>query len=135
MRLVDNNISKTENKNNNDKLKLQLEKQIAITQWIQTVGVIAEAILLTKLYSLNGDSEGEKKILTGIWIQTIGQLLEATAVSNQINNKNEYSILSSQKIAVTGDIVQSIGSALQALGGEELLLQDGIGNLFESIIP
>lgn len=96
---------------------------------------IAEAILLTKLYSLNGDSEGEKKILTGIWVQTIGQLLEATAVTNQINNTNEFSILSSQKIAVTGDIVQSIGSALQALGGEELLLQDGIGNLFESIIP
>ncbi|MBY0099377.1 DUF6944 family repetitive protein [Mesobacillus maritimus] len=112
-----------------------LEKGIAVCQWIQAGAVFTEAILLTRLYFLNGESSAEQKILAGIWTQTIGQLIEAHGVTKQINNLNEISLLQAQKLTVTGDILQSLGSGLQAIGGEEVLISDGIGNMFESIIP
>jgi hypothetical protein len=36
-------------------------------------------------------------------------------------------------MAIAGDWGSSLGSALQAIGGEEILLADGIGNDFDSI--
>lgn len=45
---MDNNVSETKNKDDNDILKLQLEKQIAFTQWIQAIGVLPKLF-----YSLN----------------------------------------------------------------------------------
>lgn len=38
-------------------------------------------------------------------------------------------------MAIAGDWGQALGSALAAIGGEEILLADGIGNVFDSIIP
>jgi hypothetical protein len=112
-----------------------LEKGIAVCQWIQAGAVFTEAILLTRLYFLNGESSAEQKILAGIWTQTIGQLIEAHGVTKQIKNLNKISLLKAQKLTVTGDILQSLGSGLQAIGGEEVLMSDGIGNMFETIIP
>jgi hypothetical protein len=127
----------SEKVDNKDKKELitSIEKRIAICQWIQAGAVFTEAILLTRLYFLNEETTGEQKILAGIWTQTIGQLIEAYGVTKQINNLNKFSLLEAQKLSVTGDILQSLGAGLQAIGGEEILMADGIGNLFDSIIP
>jgi len=115
-------------------LILSLEKGIAICQWIQAGAVFTEAVLLTRLYFLNGESSAEQKILAGIWTQTIGQLMEAHGVTKQIMNLNDISQLKAQKLTVAGDILQSLGSGLQAIGGEEALISEGIGKMFETII-
>lgn len=131
------NNTQDEKVNNNDELVSKIEKQIAVTQWIQATGVFAEAILLTKLYAIkeNSNTTGEQKILAGIWVQTIGQLVEAASVTKQLDAADELILYKAQRLAIAGDLGQSIGAALQAIGGEEILLADGIGNIFESIIP
>lgn len=136
---MNNNSNAEEGQFTKDKEELaaKLEKQIAVAQWVQAAGVFAEAILLTKLYLLKEDSnaEGEQKILAGIWVQTIGQLAEAAAVSKQIEAEDEFVLYNAQKMAIAGDWGQALGSALQAIGGEEILLADGIGNVFDTLIP
>lgn len=122
--------NKNENKNEhileNEELIAALEEQIAATQWIQSAAVLYEAILLTQLYFLeNHNNDGENKILAGIWVQTIGQFTEALGVTKEIRTTDKYSIFKAQKMAVTGDWLQSLGAALQGLGGEEALLSDG----------
>ncbi|NRG48457.1 hypothetical protein HRF87_27625, partial [Bacillus sp. CRN 9] len=80
-----NSTEKTESEKSVEEEIRSIESNIAITQWIQLVGVLSEAVLLTKLYNLkdgqNMNSNGEGKILSGIWVQTIGQLAEATGVT------------------------------------------------------
>jgi hypothetical protein len=119
----------------NEELKAAIEKQIEAMQWIQAVAVFTEAILVSKLYTLKEDFDGERNIVIGIWIQTIGQLIESTGVSKQIRTNDEIEIIRGQKMLVTGDFLQAIGAALQAIGGEELLLADRIGNLFDFVVP
>ncbi|SRR5690606_8740278 len=114
--------SKSEHILEDEELKAVIEEQIATLQWIQAVAVATEAVLVSKLYSLKDNVEGEDKILTGIWVQTIGQLMEALGVTQQISTTDKHSIFEAEKTAVTGDLIQSIGAALQAWGGEEILL-------------
>ncbi|ASV68511.1 hypothetical protein MKX67_18860 [Cytobacillus sp. FSL W7-1323] len=132
-----NSTDKSE-KSVEEKIK-NIESNIVITQWIQVVGVLSEAVLLTKLYLLKDNDNinltGEGKILSGIWVQTIGQLVEATGVTKQLETLDDLTLLKFQEIAVAGDLLQSIGAGLQAIGGEQILAEDGIGNIYENIIP
>ncbi|MED1604033.1 hypothetical protein P4U90_01740 [Cytobacillus kochii] len=132
------NSTDTSEKSVEEKIK-NIESNIVITQWIQVVGVLSEAVLLTKLYKLkdsdNINSTGEGKILSGIWVQTIGQLAEATGVTKQLETLDELTLLKFQEIAVAGDLLQSIGAGLQAIGGEQILAEDGLGNTYENVIP
>ncbi|MBN6887453.1 hypothetical protein ACUXCC_005403 [Cytobacillus horneckiae] len=134
-----NSTEKTEAEKSVEEEIRSIESNIAITQWIQLVGVLSEAVLLTKLYNLkdgqNLNSNGEGKILSGIWVQTIGQLAEATGVTKQLESLDDLTLLKFQEIAVAGDLLQSIGAGLQAIGGEQILAEDGIGNVYENIIP
>ncbi len=119
-----NNAGKSEHILEDEELMAALEEQIATLQWIQAAAVLTEAVLVSKLYSLKDNVEGEDKILTGIWVrvQTLGQLTEALGVTQQINTTDKSSIFkAAEKTAVTGDLIQSIGAGLQAWGGEELL--------------
>ncbi len=115
--------------------KAGYEQQVAVAQWIQAFGVFYEAILLSKLYSFTEESGGDTKIIIGIWVQTLGQLVEASAVSAQLTALSESALLKAQQFAVSGDLLQSVGAGLQAIGGEEILAADGIGNVSPEIIP
>ncbi|TWI59324.1 hypothetical protein [Halalkalibacter nanhaiisediminis] len=108
----------------NEDLKLNLEKQVAAAVWLQTIGKIAEAIILLKLFLLGDDSDGEKKILTGVWVQAVGQLSQAIGVEKQITATTKEIVIEGQKIAITGDWYQTIGAALQAIGGEQVLVEE-----------
>lgn len=103
--------------------KVNLEKQIAAVQWIQTMAVLTEAILLTKLYSID-HSKGEEKILTGIWIQTLGQFTEAVGLTQQVSTSNRDLKFTAEKTATSGSFIQSLGAALQGVGGVEVLSEE-----------
>ncbi|MRX74118.1 hypothetical protein GJU40_18515 [Bacillus lacus] len=127
-----------QSESDNTELLLNIERQIAVTQWIQAFGVFAESILLVKLFSIkNGTSRnpavisGEQKIVTGNWVQTIGQVLEAAGVTAQIDGPS----IGLQRLTVTGDIIQSIGAALQAAGGEQIIAAEVTQQAFEPFIP
>jgi hypothetical protein len=106
-----------------EELILQIEKQIAASLWIQAVAQINEAILLTKLYTLNGESEGEAKIVTGVWVQAIGQTIEALAVTKEISANDPAFNSQLQRIIIISDAIQSAGAAVEAAGGTQLLAQ------------
>ena len=111
-----------------EELRDQLKKQAEIATWIQAVGIIAEAIILTKLLAISEESEGENKVVLGMWIQTIGQLSEAIGVSKQVRAQDRQSLLSAQHLSVKGDILQSIGAAIEAIGGKEVIVEEQIKN-------
>ncbi len=98
---------------------LELEKEVELGLWIQVIGQIVEVKGLTGLLHIEEDTNviGEKQILTGAWIRTIGQILEAISVSSQIGETDLLKRLREQKLAITGDMLVSIGSAYEVVGG------------------
>lgn len=119
------NKSKNRKDSNNkkDKKVLELEKEVALGLWIQVIGQIVEIKGLTGLLHIENDTSsiGEQQILTGVWIKTLGQILEAISVSNQINETDIIKLLQEQKLAITGDLLVSIGAAYEVLGGIHVL--------------
>ncbi|MEH6945118.1 hypothetical protein [Bacillus sp. JJ722] len=107
---------------------VELEKEVAIGLWIQVIGQIIEIKGLTGLLILEDDSNqiGEQQILTGVWIRTIGSILEAISVTKQISETDLTRLLQEQKIAITGDLLSSIGSALEVNGGILVLEEEQI---------
>jgi hypothetical protein len=100
--------------------KLALEEQAAAAIWLQAFGIIAEAVIITKLLSLEYSDE-ENQIVTGVWIQAIGQLLEAIGVTREITSLDSGQIFKAQRTALDGDWLQVIGAAVEASGGERAL--------------
>jgi hypothetical protein len=109
---------------------LQLENQVAIGLWIQVIGQIIEANGLSALIKVERDANtaGERQILSGVWIRLIGQILEAISVSNQINETDKTRLIEEQKIAIAGDFLASLGSAIEVIGGIEVLHEEA-GNI------
>ncbi|WP_423797999.1 hypothetical protein [Neobacillus sp. SAB-20_R2A] len=122
-----NKNSKSRNDEKSKEIK-KLEKEVALGLWIQVIGQLIELKGLTGLYHLEEDSNkvGEQQILTGVWIRTIGQLLEAISVSGQINETDLIKLLQEQKLAITGDMLVSIGSAYEVIGGINVLEEESI---------
>ena len=114
---------------------LELEKEVELGLWIQVIGQIVEVKGLTGLLHIEEDTNviGEKQILTGVWIRTIGQILEAISVSSQIGETDLLKRLREQKLAITGDMLVSIGSAYEVVGGINVLQEETIETL--RIIP
>ncbi|WP_053362840.1 hypothetical protein [Bacillus sp. FJAT-27251] len=100
--------------------KLALEEQAAAAIWLQAFGIIAEAVIITKLLPLEY-SEEENQIVIGVWIQAIGQLLEAIGVTREITSTDAGQIFKAQRTAVDGDWLQAIGATLEAAGGERAI--------------
>jgi hypothetical protein len=105
---------------------LELEKEVELGLWIQVIGQIIEVkglsgLLHTEEYA---SSTGEHQILTGAWIRTIGQILEAISVSSQIGETDIIKRLQEQKLAITGDLLVSIGSAYEVIGGIHVLQEE-----------
>ncbi|GAA0322951.1 hypothetical protein GCM10008967_11840 [Bacillus carboniphilus] len=105
----------------------KIEKQIAAAVWLQAIGQTVEAILLLKLLMLKEESEGEIKVATGVWIQTIGQILEALGVTKEITALDKNVLTEAQKIVITGDLLQSVGAAVETIGGKEILVENTDG--------
>ena len=107
---------------------LELEKEVELGLWIQVIGQFVEIKGLTGLLHIEEDTNvtGEKQILTGAWIRTIGQILEAISVSSQIGETDLLKRLREQKLAITGDLLVSIGSAYEVVGGINVLQEETI---------
>lgn len=111
-----------ENQTDPDKenLKYQLESQIEAISWLQAVGGLSKAILVSKLFNIiddKQDSEAEKKIVLGVWVQAIGLTLEALGVTNELSSLDKEQFLNSQRIAVAGDFLQAFGAEIEVIGG------------------
>lgn len=119
--------------NDYEQIKIDLEKKIVAALWLQAVGQFAEAVYLTKLLMLEDDSEGEKKITIGQWIQAIGQGMEAVGATKQLSTIDRNLILQAQKLAINGDILQSLGAGLQAVGGKEVIFEELLSDLQEFV--
>jgi hypothetical protein len=109
---------------NKSKKILELKKEVELGLWIQVIGQIIEVKGLSGLLQLEDDSTGEQQILTGALIRTIGQILEAISVSSQIRETDLIKLLQEQKIAITGDLLVSIGSAYEVAGGIQVLQEE-----------
>jgi hypothetical protein len=121
------------NKNGSDPKSekvLHLEKQVSLGLWIQVIGQIIEFKGLSDLLHIEEDSNptGEKQILNGVFIRTIGQILEAISVSNQIRETDKARLIEEQKMAIAGDSLVAIGSALEVIGGL-LVLEEETDNI------
>jgi hypothetical protein len=98
---------------------LRLKQQVAINLWIQAFAQFSEAIATTKLFFLEEQEPGSQEILHGVWIQVIGQFAAASGVTLQLLVTDNLSLLKAQRIATLGDWIQSIGGAVEGVGGEK----------------
>ncbi|RST73086.1 hypothetical protein D4T97_014500 [Siminovitchia acidinfaciens] len=116
-------------------LRKSLKKKIEAAVWLQAVGQISEAVLLSRLYFIsdNPESEAEKTLLTGTWIQATGQILEALGVSREVATDNIDIIIEGQRIVITGDLLQGVGALIAAAGGAEVFFEEYFGK--EDFIP
>ena len=114
--------------NKKGKKVLELEKEVALGLWIQVIGQIVEINGLSGLLHIENDTDsiGEQQILTGVWIKTIGQILEAISVSMQISETDIIKLLQEQKLAITGDLLVSIGAAYEVIGGIYVLEEETV---------
>jgi len=122
--------NKKENSNkDNEELRNILKKKIEAAVWLQAIGQVSEAILLSKLYSIseNPESKGEKTLLSGAWIQATGQLMEAVGVSREVSSENIEIIKEGQTIAISGEYLQGIGGLIAAVGGTEVFQEEFLG--------
>lgn len=120
-------------KDQTEETKISFEKQVALGIWIQAIGQLIELAGLEKLNRLseNSNEPGEVQILSGAFLQTLGLIFEGIGVSNQLSVENSDLIIKAQKLAITGDWLQSVGAALEAVGGTEVLMKETTnGKLF-----
>jgi hypothetical protein len=105
---------------------LALEKEVAFGLWIQVVGQIIELKALSELITIENDESnmGANQILTGVWLRTIGQLLEAVSVSSQIKETDLLKLIKQQKFAIAGDLLVAVGSAIEVVGGLNVLNEE-----------
>ncbi|MGJ7913142.1 hypothetical protein [Neobacillus sp. LXY-1] len=105
---------------------LGLEKQVSLGLWIQVAGNILELTGLLGIQHLEEDAnpKGEQQILTGVWAKTIGQILEAISVSRQIGETDKTKLIEEQKVAIAGDFLVSLGSAIEVIGGLQVLEEE-----------
>lgn len=129
-------MNNNDNEKNNDveNERIAIEKQLAFGIWVQAVGQVMELVGLIRLSLLDEDlgTVAMTEVLSGASIQTIGTFFEAIGVSNQISNPDNESRFDAQVLAVTGDWLQSVGAALEAMGGSDEILieQQQNGRLF-----
>ncbi|MFJ5762883.1 hypothetical protein ACIQAA_27950 [Neobacillus sp. NPDC093182] len=136
--------AQTENKNqtkessniDNKELISQLEKQVSIAIWIQTIGKIMEVLLLTKILLIDEEARSdpnERQVVEGVWIETIGQILEGIGVTKDVLANEEPIKLEATNIANIGDWLQGIG-AIYAAHAEKLIIakdrEELVTNLF-----
>ncbi|MBM7694641.1 hypothetical protein JOC77_004116 [Peribacillus deserti] len=108
------------------KIEDELEKKVVLGLWLQLVGSVIEAIALSDLLKISKDPDnpGENQVVAGVWIQTIGQILETISVTNQIFITDKQELINQQKVAITADILNSLGAAIEAAGGIKVVTEE-----------
>jgi hypothetical protein len=114
-----------------EELESSLEKQLVAVSWVKAIVQILEYVLLSKLYSINGDKDlpSTKEIIKGVGIQTLGQLSVAVGASQQIAATDKAELIEIQKFLIMSDWIQSFGSAVEAMGQTKVVmeeLEDGV---------
>ncbi len=110
----------------NKELISQLEKQVSISIWIQTIGKIMEALYITKLLLLSEEARmdpNENQIVQGVWIQTIEQFVEAVGVTEEALSNENISRLEGTITANIGDWLQGIGTIYEAYAGTQIIAE------------
>lgn len=136
----------TENRNetqensttDNKELILQIEKQVSITIWIQTIGKIMEVVLLTKYLLIDkeaGSDPFERQVVEGVWIQTIGQILEAIGVTREVLIGEDPIKLEGTTVANIGDWLQGIGAIYEAHAGKQIIAEEREGLATNLFVP
>lgn len=121
---------------NNKELILQLEKQVSVSIWIQTIGKIMEALYLSEILRQSEELRTdpfENQAVQGVWIQTIGQFLEAVGVTREVLSSGTPGQLEGAKMAVLGDWIQGVGAIYEAHAGQQIVaeeMEQVISNLF-----
>ncbi|WP_243354871.1 hypothetical protein [Bacillus litorisediminis] len=119
--------TKDKNTADNQELILQLEKQVSIALWIQFIGQIMEAILLSKIASISEEvrsDPNERQIIQGAWFQTIGQFMESMGATQQVMTTDENIRKETQNITTLGDWIQAVGTVLEAHGGSQIIVEE-----------
>ncbi|WP_059173843.1 hypothetical protein [Bacillus sp. FJAT-27445] len=60
----------------------------------------------------------------GVLIQMFGQITESIGVTKEITRQAPGILPEAQSIAITGDWLQSLGAAIEAMGGEMVLTEE-----------
>ena len=117
-----------ENSNyDNKELISQLEKQVSISIWIQTIGKIMEALYITKIFLQSEEARidpNEKQIVQGVWIQTIGQFVEAVGVTEEALSSENTIRLEGSTMANIGDWLQGVGTIYEAYAGTQIVAEE-----------
>ncbi|PFP30889.1 hypothetical protein COJ96_02705 [Bacillus sp. AFS073361] len=121
-------MAKENSQSDNEEVIAQLEKQVSIAVWIQFIGQIMEAFYLSKIMLVSEEvreNANERQILLGAWIQTAGQLFEGVGTTKQLYTDEEKSLtLEAQRVTNFGDWLQSVGVALEANAGTQIILEE-----------
>lgn len=64
----------------------------------------------------------------------IGQSLEALGATKQLAAVDPQLLIAAQKLAVNGNALQSLGSAIETIGGKEVILEELLFNV-ERFVP
>lgn len=121
----------------NKELPMQLEKQVAVSIWIQSIGKIMESVNLTKILLLSEEKRfetNELQIVQGVWIQTIGQIIEALGVTKEVLSGEEND-LKWTAIANSGDWLQGIGAIYEAHAGKQIIQKEKAERIAKLFIP
>jgi hypothetical protein len=121
------NQTKESRNNDNTELISQLEKQVSISIWIQTIGKIMEVLYLTKILLLSEEARtdpNENQIVQGVWIQTIGQFIEAVGVTKEALSSEDIIRLKASAMANIGDWIQGVGTIYEAHAGKQIIAEE-----------
>jgi hypothetical protein len=121
-----NQIKENSNYDNKESIS-QLEKQVSISIWIQTIGKIMEALYLTKILLLSEEARidpNENQIVQGVWIQTIGQFVEAVGVTEEALSSENTIRLKGSIMANIGDWLQGVGAIYESYAGTQIIAEE-----------
>ncbi|MBU5593936.1 hypothetical protein KQI76_02060 [Amphibacillus sp. MSJ-3] len=88
----------------------ELNQKITISQWIQFIGQLANAIYLSQLSAIQPETSGELTNVVGQWIMTVGQGLTAIGQTTQTLTDEQQLLIEAQ---IQGDALQALGSAIR----------------------
>lgn len=111
----------------------ELNQKIAISQWIQFIGQLANAIYASQLSAIQPESSGELTNVVGNWIMTVGQGLSAIGQTTQTLTDEQRLLIEGQIQGIQGDALQALGAAIQVIGDKEVLIDSLLADIEEYI--
>lgn len=124
----------------NEQLRLKIEKQIAVAEWLKFIAQAIETVSTEQLYNLENinsetELEGKNNILSGLLIGTLGQFASAIGVTKELFTSDHVGVIKIHKNLLLSDYVQLFGSILEIIGTEKIIDTEIADALEESFIP